>query len=156
MIARDARVLSGKGFFPNDSENIRKNNIDRFLIKNFFKKSEKIEKIIKIFSKNQKNFSKFHQKNKNAVTQKMLEIQQIIQLKNFAHEKNKTFAVLGDEADIFAPIRFFEPKILFFGYDQRVPENILQEKFPHILTKRIGGYKTEKYKSSLLRKKLTK
>lgn len=59
--------------------------------------------------------------------------------------------ILGDEHDIFAPIRTLKPDILAFGYDQRVPEEKLYELFPHITIIRIGGYETEKWKSSLLR-----
>lgn len=87
--------------------------------------------------------------------QKIQEIQKILQLRYFFDiENNKTFAILGDEENIFAPIECFCPNILCFGYDQRVPENILEEKFPNIVTKRIVSFSPEKYKSSILRKKL--
>ena len=65
-------------------------------------------------------------------------------------------AILGDETNIFAPIEDFSPEILFFGYDQKVPENLLAEKFPNIETMRIGSYFPEKFKSSILRKNLEK
>ena len=64
--------------------------------------------------------------------------------------------ILGDEHDIFAPIRTLEPDILAFGYDQRVPEEKLHELFPHISITRIGGYETDRWKSSILRDKETK
>jgi glycerol-3-phosphate cytidylyltransferase-like family protein len=59
--------------------------------------------------------------------------------------------ILGDELDIFAPIRTLHPDILAFGYDQRVPEDRIRELFPHIDIVRIGGYETDRWKSSLLR-----
>jgi glycerol-3-phosphate cytidylyltransferase-like family protein len=60
--------------------------------------------------------------------------------------------ILGDERDIFARIRTLHPDLLAFGYDQRVPEDKIGELFPDIEIVRVGGYETEKYKSSLLRK----
>jgi FAD synthetase len=67
----------------------------------------------------------------------------------------KTFpfarVILGDECDIFAPIHTLKPDLLAFGYDQRVPEDKIQELFPTIEVVRIGGFETEKWKSSLLR-----
>lgn len=68
----------------------------------------------------------------------------------------QNFAIIGDEKNIFAPIEKYKPEILLFGYDQKVPETILKEKFPKIITKRIESFKPEKYKSTILRKKLTK
>jgi glycerol-3-phosphate cytidylyltransferase-like family protein len=62
--------------------------------------------------------------------------------------------ILGDEHDIFAPIRELHPDILAFGYDQRVPEDKIRELFPDIEIVRVGGHETEKYKSSLLRKSI--
>lgn len=59
--------------------------------------------------------------------------------------------ILGDECDIFAPIRILLPDLLAFGYDQRVPVEKLRELFPDIEIIRIGGYEVEKWKSSLLR-----
>jgi FAD synthetase len=60
--------------------------------------------------------------------------------------------ILGDERDIFAPIRELHPDLLAFGYDQRVPEDKIRELFPDITIVRIGGHETEKWKSSLLRR----
>lgn len=62
-------------------------------------------------------------------------------------------AVLGDSDDILAPIVEFAPDILFFGYDQHIPEELLRQKFPYLTWKRIGAYHPEIFKSSLLRKK---
>ncbi len=59
--------------------------------------------------------------------------------------------ILGDESDIFAPLRALQPDILAFGYDQRVPEDKIKELFPNIAIVRVGGYETDKYKSSKLR-----
>lgn len=75
--------------------------------------------------------------------------------KNFG-ENSGNHAILGDETNIFAPIEDFSPEILFFGYDQKVPENLLAEKFPNIETMRIESHFPEKFKSSLLRKNLEK
>ncbi len=62
--------------------------------------------------------------------------------------------ILGDEHDIFAPIREYSPHILAFWYDQRVPEDKIHELFPAIEIVRIGGYEVEKWKSSKLRDSL--
>ena len=59
--------------------------------------------------------------------------------------------ILGNESDIFAPIRELHPDLLVFGYDQRVPESKIKELFPGIEIMRVGGHEVEKYKSSLLR-----
>lgn len=59
--------------------------------------------------------------------------------------------ILGDEYDMFAPIRTLKPDVLVFWYDQRVPEDKIREHFPTITMERIGGFETEKWKSSLLR-----
>lgn len=59
--------------------------------------------------------------------------------------------ILGDDSDIFAPIRTLRPDLLAFGYDQRVPEERICELFPDIAIVRVGGYETDKWKSSILR-----
>ncbi len=46
--------------------------------------------------------------------------------------------ILGDEQDIFAPIRELSPDLLAFGYDQRVPIEKLKEIFPTLEIVRIG------------------
>jgi glycerol-3-phosphate cytidylyltransferase-like family protein len=60
--------------------------------------------------------------------------------------------ILGDVDDIFAPLMKYQPDILVFGYDQRVPEEKLHELFPTLVFARIGGYETDTWKSSKLRK----
>lgn len=60
--------------------------------------------------------------------------------------------ILGDENDIFVPIVEYNPEILIFGYDQKVPEDIILKRFPGIMTKRAGSFEPENYKSSILRK----
>ncbi len=70
----------------------------------------------------------------------------------FPHAK----VILGNESDIFAPIREIWPDILSFGYDQGVPEDKIHELFPNIEIVRISWYETEIYKSSILRGKFTK
>jgi FAD synthetase len=62
--------------------------------------------------------------------------------------------ILGDEHDIFAPLRTYQPDILAFGYDQRVPEEKIHELFPTMKIVRIDGFETDVWKSSLLRNKL--
>jgi FAD synthetase len=60
--------------------------------------------------------------------------------------------ILGDEHDIFAPLREYSPDILAFGYDQRVPEELIIEKFPQMEIVRIEWHETDIWKSSILRK----
>ena len=62
--------------------------------------------------------------------------------------------ILGDERDILAPLRELQPDLLAFGYDQRVPEDMIHELFPDIEIVRIGGHEVEKWKSSILRKEI--
>ncbi len=62
--------------------------------------------------------------------------------------------VLGDEHDIFAPLRQYSPDILAFGYDQRVPEEKIHELFPIMNIVRIDGFETDVWKSSILRNKI--
>lgn len=38
--------------------------------------------------------------------------------------------ILGDEHDIFAPLRKYHPDVLAFWYDQRVPEEKIHELLP--------------------------
>lgn len=64
--------------------------------------------------------------------------------------------ILGNEHDIFAPLHEFQPDLLAFGYDQRVPEERIQELFPDIAIVRIGGHEIERWKSSILRENINK
>lgn len=73
-------------------------------------------------------------------------------LKNVENAFPQARVILGDDHDIFAPLREYTPDILAFGYDQRVPEDRIHELFPRVAIVRIGGYEIERYKSSLLRK----
>lgn len=77
---------------------------------------------------------------------------ELIRQQNVANTFNEAQVILWDELDIFAPLREHHPDILVFWYDQRVPEDIIREKFPQIEIVRIGGFETNKWKSSLLRK----
>ncbi len=62
--------------------------------------------------------------------------------------------ILGDEYDIFAPLREYAPDILAFGYDQRVPEEKINQLFPLMQIVRIDGFETDVWKSSILRNKI--
>lgn len=75
-----------------------------------------------------------------------------IRLSNVADTFRNAEVILGDEDDIFFPLRKYSPDILAFGYDQKVPEEKIRELFPEIEIVRIGWYEPEKWKSSLLRK----
>lgn len=122
--------------------------MENFLIKNFVKIASKcffLEKMMR------KNFSK--KKISEKKFQKILK-----KYKNF-QEKSAEFddvAILGDKKNIFSPIEIYQPEILLFGYDQKVPEEKIFEKFPNIETKRMLGFQTNIYKSSILREKMKK
>lgn len=75
-----------------------------------------------------------------------------LRLINVANAFRHSEVILGDEEDIFLPLRQIQPDILAFGYDQRVPEEKIHEFFPDMEIVRIGGFEVEKYKSSILRK----
>ncbi|MBS9783768.1 adenylyltransferase/cytidyltransferase family protein [Candidatus Gracilibacteria bacterium] len=72
--------------------------------------------------------------------------------KNVAGVFSGAQVILGDESDIFQPIREKNPDLLVFGYDQKVPLEAIQAQFPDIGIARIDGFETDKWKSSLLRK----
>lgn len=75
-------------------------------------------------------------------------------LNNVQNEFPDARVILGDESDIYAPIRLWQPDILAFGYDQRVPEERIRELFPTVEIVRIGGYEIDTWKSSILRQSL--
>ncbi len=61
-------------------------------------------------------------------------------------------AVLGYVADMFKVIKKEKPAVVCFGYDQKVEKGLVKKiKKAKIKIKRLKGYKTRKYKSSLLR-----
>lgn len=60
--------------------------------------------------------------------------------------------ILWDNDDILMPIRMHEPEVVFFWYDQEVPEWIIREQFPGIAIEYIDAFEPNIYKSSLLRK----
>ncbi len=72
--------------------------------------------------------------------------------KNVAGVFSDAQVILGDESDIFQPIREKKPDVLVFWYDQKVPIEELKKQFPNILVARIDGFETDKWKSSILRK----
>ncbi len=76
---------------------------------------------------------------------------ELTRLRNVAYAFPHAEVFLGDEADIFAPLRLYQPDILVFWYDQRVPEEQIRELFPTLEIVRTGGYEIEKWKSSILR-----
>ena len=61
--------------------------------------------------------------------------------------------ILGDEDDIFAPIRHEHPDVLAFGYDQYAPESEIKALFPEMILVRVPSFEPHKWKSSLLREK---
>lgn len=67
--------------------------------------------------------------------------------KNFPH----AHVILGDEDDIFVPIDQYDPDILAFWYDQDVPEQLIQKRYPNLEMVRICGFKPEILKSSKIR-----
>lgn len=71
--------------------------------------------------------------------------------RNVSHGFRQAEVILWDEEDIFVPVRLYQPDILVFGYDQRVPEEQIRELFPTIEIARVGSYEPERWKSSLLR-----
>lgn len=70
-------------------------------------------------------------------------------------------AVLGDLRDRFRTIKDFKPDIICMGYDQNPVDSELRKKLDKLgfgKTKivRLKSFEPEKYKSSILRKKLEK
>lgn len=62
--------------------------------------------------------------------------------------------ILGNlDTDIFQIIETLKPDVIALGYDQRVSEDRIRERFPHISVTRLDAFHPEQFKSSLFRKK---
>ncbi len=61
--------------------------------------------------------------------------------------------MLGDASDFLAPVRAVAPDLILLGYDQRLPPGVSMEAFP-CPVERLPAFEPEKYKSSLMRKKI--
>jgi glycerol-3-phosphate cytidylyltransferase-like family protein len=60
--------------------------------------------------------------------------------------------VLGNlKEDLFNILEELKPDIIALGYDQRVSEEIVQERCPGCTVVRLVSYHPEKFKSSLYR-----
>lgn len=57
------------------------------------------------------------------------------------------------DADIFQIIETLKPDVIALGYDQRVSEDKIRERFPHISVTRLDAFHPEQFKSSLFREK---
>lgn len=61
--------------------------------------------------------------------------------------------VLGNlDTDLFQILEEIKPDIIALGYDQRVSEDELIERFPECKVLRLSSFHPEKYKSSYYRK----
>lgn len=76
-----------------------------------------------------------------------------------ARKKNVESAKIADRvilglynSDIFKIIEDLKPHVIALGYDQRVKESELLERFPTIEIIRLKPYQSDKYKSSFYRK----
>lgn len=58
--------------------------------------------------------------------------------------------LLGDATDYLRPVHAVQPDLILLGYDQRLPPGVTPEDLS-CAVERIGAYKPETYKSSLLR-----
>lgn len=62
--------------------------------------------------------------------------------------------MLGNaDADLFRIIEELKPDIIALGYDQRVSDNAIMERFPLCKVVRLESFQPHKYKSSFFRKK---
>lgn len=62
--------------------------------------------------------------------------------------------VLGNlENDLFHILNELKPDVIALGYDQRVSEEYIKQRFPHIEVIRLSSFHPEKFKSSLFRSK---
>ncbi|MCE5194461.1 MAG: FAD synthase [Nitrospiraceae bacterium] len=60
--------------------------------------------------------------------------------------------ILGSiDKDIFAIIGEINPNIIALGYDQRVSETAIKDRFPDIKVVRLNPFHPDKYKSSIFR-----
>jgi cytidyltransferase-like protein len=78
---------------------------------------------------------------------------ELIRQQNVANTFIEAQVILWDEVDIFAPLREHHPDILVFGYDQTSSRRHHSRKIPTDRDcENAGGFETNKWKSSLLRK----
>lgn len=59
--------------------------------------------------------------------------------------------LLGDETNFLAPLEKYQPDLLLFGYDQKLPPNITEEDLP-CKVERADAFRPEVFKSSLMKK----
>lgn len=64
--------------------------------------------------------------------------------------------LLGNKKNKLAVINKIKPAIIAFGFDQQAPEEEIAKKFPEIKTIRLFPHFPQKFKSSIIRKKLNK
>ncbi len=72
--------------------------------------------------------------------------------KNVEDCKLADLVILGNyDEDILKILDEIKPDIVALGYDQRVNEDALSSRFPHLTIIRMQPYHAEKYKSSFYR-----
>lgn len=73
-----------------------------------------------------------------------------VRLENVKKAKNINEAVLGGAGNKYDVIRKYMPQIICLGYDQKFFTKNISKEFPDIKIYRMGAYKPQIYKSSLL------
>lgn len=75
-----------------------------------------------------------------------------IRRKNVQDSKLADLVILGNyDEDILKILLQIKPDVVALGYDQRVNENTISSRFPHLKIIRLQPYHAEKYKSSFYR-----
>lgn len=72
--------------------------------------------------------------------------------KNIQDSQLADVVILGNyDEDILKILDEIKPDIVALGYDQRVNEDVISSRFPHLTIIRMQPYQAEKYKSSFYR-----
>ncbi|MBF0330189.1 MAG: adenylyltransferase/cytidyltransferase family protein [Nitrospirae bacterium] len=62
--------------------------------------------------------------------------------------------MLGNtDADLFRIVEDLKPDVIALGYDQRVADDAITERFPYCRVVRLESFQPHKYKSSFFRKR---
>ena len=62
--------------------------------------------------------------------------------------------VLGDKEDFYKCLNCYKPDVIALGYDQHANEEVIKSHLPDVELIRIKSFNPDKFKSSILKKKL--
>lgn len=110
----------------------------------YFKQAKKLGDFLIVIIARDKNVIKF--KGREPREKELRRLKLVSQIKEVDR------AVIGNQDDIYAVIKKFQPEIICLGYDQKADEKKLRKLFPDIKIVRLKSYQPNKFKSSILNK----